>query len=57
MDFINDLNDRAIAMIGDGLRALPPAVANLIAFGMFVGMGLIFVWALVTPDSICVGCP
>jgi branched-subunit amino acid transport protein len=43
--------------LGDYIKSLPPNVQTFIGFTFIAVMSAIFVYALITPDPICVGCP
>ena len=49
--------DHLVDRLGDRLRSLPLPVQNAIGFAVLAAMSIAFVYAMLTPDSICVGCP
>jgi len=49
--------DHLTDRLGDRLRSLPAPIQTFVGWTFLTGAAIIFVYALLTPDPICVGCP
>ena len=49
--------DHLVDRLGDRLRSLPVSIQTFVGWTFVTGAAIIFVYALLTPDPICVGCP
>jgi len=54
MDSIMDI---IVDRFGDYLKSLPPTVQNIVGAVALASVALMVAYALVTPDTICDGCP
>jgi hypothetical protein len=49
--------DIIVDRFGDYLKSLPPTVQGIVGAAALASVALMVAWAILTPDTICDGCP